>query len=251
MSKKQVKKQEPLEMLKVFTPARIGLGRVGSAMPLKAYQEFKLAHAHARDAVYSELDIDTLTGSLTKFKIPVLHLHSAAAYREQYLQRPDLGRKLNDESAEDIKNYHSDCHLAIIIADGLSAAAVNDNTIQLLEELIPALRSEKLRLCPVVLVEQGRVAIADEIAYALGAKLSLILIGERPGLSAADSVGAYLTYEPKPGLTDEARNCVSNIRPQGLSSNAAAKKIFYLIMEAFKLKLSGLNLKDNQGLLNG
>jgi len=249
MGNKEIQKLHLLQPLKAFTPARIGLGRVGSAIPLKAFQEFKLAHAHARDAVYSELDADVLTKDLEQFDLPVLNLHSAAAYREQYLQRPDLGRKLNEESAEEIKRYNFDCDVAVVIADGLSATAVNNNTITLLQLIVPMLVSANFRLAPIVLVKQGRVAIGDEIAYALGAKLSLILIGERPGLSAADSVGAYLTYAPKPGLTDESRNCVSNIRPQGLNSTAAAKKIFYIIQEAFKSKQTGVGLKDNEGLL--
>lgn len=249
MAKDEIKKQDPLQELKAYTPARIGLGSVGSAIPLKAFQEFKLAHAHARDAVYSELDVDDLASGLEQFGLPIISLHSAAAYREQYLQRPDLGRKLDEESAEEIKNYQSPCDVAIVIADGLSATAVNNNTIQLLQILMPMLDAVKLRPAPITLVKQGRVAIADEITYALGAKLSLILIGERPGLSAADSVGAYLTYGPRPGLTDEARNCISNIRPSGLNSEAAAKKIFYLIQEALKRKQTGIALKDNAGLL--
>lgn len=250
MDKGKIEKHNPLQPLKAFTPARIALGRAGSAIPLKAFQEFKLAHAHARDAVYSELNVEDLIAGLAQFGLPILHVHSAAAYREQYLQRPDLGRKLNEESAEEIKNYHSPCDIAIIIADGLSANAVNNNIIPLLKLLVPMLNSVKLRLAPITLVKQGRVAIGDEIAYALGAKLSLILIGERPGLSAADSVGAYITYNPKPGLTDESRNCISNIRPQGFNSAAAAKKIFYIVQEAFKSKLTGIGLKDNEGLLN-
>jgi ethanolamine ammonia-lyase small subunit len=250
MKNEELAKADLLQLLKAFTPARISLGRVGSGIPLKAFQEFKLAHAHARDAVYSELDVDSLTDKIAQFELPVLHLHSAASYREQYLQRPDLGRKLNEESAQEVKNYSSPCDVAIIIADGLSATAVNNNALPLLQELIPSVSSVKLKLSPIVLVKQGRVAIADEIACALGAQLSLILIGERPGLSAADSVGAYITYRPMPGLTDESRNCVSNIRPQGLNSTIAAKKIFYIIQEAFIRKLSGVELKDNEGLLN-
>jgi ethanolamine ammonia-lyase small subunit len=251
MGKNGIEKPDPLQALKAFTPARIGLGRIGSGIPLKAFQEFKLAHAHARDAVYSELDVDGLKAGLEQFCLPLITLHSAAAYREQYLQRPDLGRKLDEASAEEIKNYHLPCDVAIIIADGLSATAVNSNTNQLLQLLVPMLRSVKLGLAPITLVKQGRVAIGDEIAYALGAKLCLILIGERPGLSAADSVGAYITYAPKPVLTDESRNCISNIRPRGLNSAAAAKKIFYIIQEAFKSKLTGIGLKDNEGLLQG
>jgi ethanolamine ammonia-lyase small subunit len=247
--KDDIEKPNLLKALKAFTPARIGLGRVGSGIPLKAFQEFKLAYAHARDAVYSELDVDGLKAGIEQFGLPLITLHSAAAYREQYLQRPDLGRKIDETSADEIKNYHSPCDVAIIIADGLSATAVNSNTIQLLQLLVPMLAAVKLTLAPITLVKQGRVAIGDEITYALGAKLSLILIGERPGLSAADSVGAYITYAPKPGLTDESRNCISNIRPSGLSSKAAAQKIFYLIQEAFKRKQTGISLKDNEGLL--
>ena len=250
MDEEKIEKHNLLQPLKAFTPARIALGRTGSAIPLKAFQEFKLAHAHARDAVYSELNVEDLLTGLKQFDVPRLQVHSAAAYREQYLQRPDLGRKLNEESVDEIKNYHSPCDVAIIIADGLSANAVNSNTIPLLKLLVPMLNAVKLRLAPITLVKQGRVAIGDEIAYALGAKLSLILIGERPGLSAADSVGAYITYNPKPGLTDESRNCISNIRPQGLNRAAAAKKIFYIVQEAFKSKLNGIGLKDNEGLLN-
>lgn len=238
-----------LEPLKGLTPARIGLGRVGPGIPLKAFQAFKLAHAHARDAVYSELDVDGLTQKLSAFNLPVIQLRSCAAYREQYMQRPDLGRKLNEESAEEIKNYHATYDVAIIIADGLSAMAVNNQAFALTALLLNLFQGANLRPAPLTLVKQGRVAIADEIGYALGAKLSLIIIGERPGLSSGDSAGVYITYQPKPGLTDEVRNCVSNIHAQGLSSDVAAKKIFYLIQEAFNNKQTGIALKDNQGLL--
>ncbi len=238
-----------MEPLRSLTPARIGLGRVGTSIPLKAFQAFKLAHAHARDAVYSELDVDGLTEKLGNFNIPVVQLHSCATYREQYLQRPDLGRKLNEESAEEIKSYQATYDVAIIIADGLSAMAVNNQALPLTKLLLDLLRGANLRPAPLTLVKQGRVAIADEIGYALGAKLSLIIIGERPGLSSGDSAGVYITYQPKPGLTDEVRNCVSNIHAQGLGSAIAAKKIFYLVQEAFKTKQTGIALKDNQGLL--
>ncbi|WPU91063.1 ethanolamine ammonia-lyase subunit EutC [Mucilaginibacter sabulilitoris] len=242
---------EPLKALQEFTPARIAIGRVGTSIPLKQSLEFKLAHAHARDAVYSELDINSLTAGLEPFDLPVLHLYSRVIDRRQYLQRPDLGRKLNDDSVELLQDHHTENDIAIIIADGLSATAVNNNTIGLLKVLIPQLSAVHLKLAPLCLVEQGRVAIGDDIGHGLKAKLSLILIGERPGLSSADSLGAYITYKPKPGLTDESRNCVSNVRPGGLSYPKAAKKIFYLISEAFKLQLSGVGLKDNAGLLEG
>jgi ethanolamine ammonia-lyase small subunit len=242
--------EDPLSQLKEFTTARIGIGRTGISIPLKQSLAFKLAHAHARDAVYSELDIDKLSADLKQFELPVLLLHSRAAYREQYLQRPDLGRQL-DESSVELLNDHSNnaVDIVIIIADGLSATAVNHNAIGLLKILIPQLQSAGLKYAPVCLAKQGRVAIADDIGMHLKAKLSLILIGERPGLSSADSMGAYITFGPRPGLTDESRNCISNIRPGGLAFKPASKKIFYLIQESFKRKLSGVELKDNAGLL--
>ncbi|MES2375810.1 MAG: ethanolamine ammonia-lyase subunit EutC [Bacteroidota bacterium] len=248
--KKVIKSTDLLVGMRAFTDARIAIGRAGTSIPLKQSLEFKLAHAHARDAVYSELDITILTDSLKQFDLPILHLHSQAGYREQYLQRPDLGRKLSEESLASLQGHRQSTDIAIIIADGLSATAINTNAVSLLKVLIPMLQSVNLKLADLVLVEQGRVAIADEIASALHAKLSLIVIGERPGLSSADSMGVYLTYSPKPGLTDELRNCVSNIRPAGLSYKQAAKKIFYLVQEAFKRKLSGVELKDNAGLLH-
>ncbi|MEZ2335752.1 ethanolamine ammonia-lyase subunit EutC [Mucilaginibacter sp. RCC_168] len=238
-----------LKALQEFTPARIAIGRVGTSIPLKQSLAFKLAHAYARDAVYSELDINNLTDLLKLRGLAVLHLQSRVGYREQYLQRPDMGRRLNQESIDLLQGYRAETDIAIIIADGLSATAVNKNSLELLNVLIPQLTVAGFKLAPISLVEQGRVAIGDDIGYGLNARLSLILIGERPGLSSADSLGVYLTYGPKPGLTDEARNCVSNIRPGGLSYTKAAKKIFYLISEAFKRKSSGVMLKDNAGLL--
>jgi len=243
--KKEILQIDPLTFLKEFTAARIAIGRVGNSIPIKQSLEFKLAHAHARDAVYSELDTEGLSDSLNAFGLPILHLHSNALTRHKYLKRPDHGRQLIEDSAEQLKVYNTSFDIAIVIADGLSATAVNENAFALLEILIPVLSAAKLKLAPLCLVEQGRVAIGDDIGYGLNAKLSIILIGERPGLSAADSMGAYLTYNPKPGLTDESRNCVSNIRPQGLKAKPAADKIFYLIMEAFKRKLTGVGLKDD------
>jgi ethanolamine ammonia-lyase small subunit len=248
--KKVIKSADLLVGMRAFTDARIAIGRAGTSIPLKQSLEFKLAHAHARDAVYSELDISTLTDNLKQFGLPILHLHSQGGYREQYLQRPDLGRKLSDASKTELQNHTQSTDIAIIIADGLSATAINTNAVNLLKVLIPMLQSVNLKLADLVLVEQARVAIADEIAHALKAKLSLIIIGERPGLSSADSMGVYLTYNPKPGLTDELRNCISNIRPAGLTCEQASKKIFYLVQEAFKRKLSGVEIKDNAGLLH-
>jgi ethanolamine ammonia-lyase small subunit len=237
--------------LREFTAARIAIGRTGNSIPMNQLLDFKLAHAHARDAVYSELDIDGITDSIKQFKLPVFYLQSKATNRAQYLTRPDFGRTLNDESVAELTTYNGlETDVAIIIADGLSAMAVNQFAVVMLQYLVPKLIDAGLKLAPITLVEQGRVAIADEIGYAFNTNLSLILIGERPGLSSPDSMGAYLTFKPKHGLTDESRNCISNIRPEGLHPAAAADKIFYLITEALKRKLTGVDLKDNHGLLN-
>lgn len=240
---------EHINPLKSFTNARIGIGLVGTTVPLKHSLEFKLAHAHARDAVYSLLDTEKLFVKLKSFELPVLHLRSCAANRSQYLHRPDLGRKLDQQSLDSLKDQ-GNFDVAIIIADGLSATAVNEHIVGLLTQLIPRLSGAGLKIAPLCLVEQARVAIGDDIGHGLHAKLTILLIGERPGLSAADSLGAYLTYQPKSGLTDESRNCVSNIRPLGLKFKAAADKIFYLAQQALQRKLSGVALKDNAGLLD-
>jgi len=240
---------EPLSFLKEFTNARIAIGSTGTSIPIKQSLEFKLAHAHARDAVYSVMDTEALADELMQFNLPVLHLHSQAHNREHYLQRPDLGRLLDEISVNRLADQLSNSGIVFILADGLSATAINHNALALLKLLIPKLLAAKHKLAPLCLVEQGRVAIGDSIAAELGASLSVVLIGERPGLSAADSMGAYLTYQPRPGLKDDSRNCISNIRPEGLPIAAAADKLFYLIQEACRLKLSGVGLKDNEGLL--
>lgn len=237
-----------LAQLREFTTARIAIGRAGNAIPLKQSMAFKLAHAHARDAVYSSLNIELLLDKLKIFGLPLLHLHSQAANRQKYLKRPDLGRRLDDNCKVQLKDYH-DADIAIIIADGLSAEAVNENATGLLKILIPKLIAADLSIRCICLTEQARVAIGDDIADSLNAGFSIVLIGERPGLSAADSMGAYLTYKPKPGFTDESRNCVSNIRKHGMSYKQAADKIFYLVSESFRRKLSGVALKDNESLL--
>ncbi|WBA43217.1 ethanolamine ammonia-lyase subunit EutC [Hymenobacter canadensis] len=219
-------------------------------MPLHEALAFRLAHAHARDAVYSTLDLPRLTAGLTALALPVQPVRSRAATREQYLQRPDYGRQLARESRQLQDTAAPEAaDVALILADGLSATAVNEHALPLLHELLPKLRQAGFRLAPVVLAEQARVALSDEIGELLGARLALMLIGERPGLSAPHSLGAYLTYAPRPGRTDEARNCVSNIRPEGLPYAAAADKLFYLVQESLRRQLSGVALKDEMGLL--
>lgn len=236
---------DPWSGLKAFTNARIALGSTGVAAPLKEILDFRLCHAHARDAVYSVLKIDELTQSLQQFQLPVIHVYSLARDRTDYLQRPDHGRKLNNGSVNKIESESSSADVAIIIADGLSAIAINEHAVPVLSKLIPLIRRSGFTIAPLVIAEQSRVAIADEIGSLLNAKLSLILIGERPGLSSPDSMGAYITYRPSPGLTDESRNCVSNIRPEGLSYDLAAEKLTKLIQASLQLKLSGILLKED------
>ncbi|MBO9661178.1 MAG: ethanolamine ammonia-lyase subunit EutC [Chitinophagaceae bacterium] len=229
--------------LRKFTPARIALGHTGGVLPLKETLALKLAHAHARDAIYAKLS-DSLTDQLRGFNLPLIRSESMAKNREQYLLDPGLGRMLDQATIDISKNDPVPGGIVIIISDGLSAKAVNNHIIPLLSELIPKLQLAKLNINSLVIVEHGRVAIADDIGDWSKADLSLILLGERPGLTVADSLGAYLTYKPKPGLTDESRNCISNIHPGGLSYSAAADKITYLINEAFRIGQSGVALKD-------
>jgi ethanolamine ammonia-lyase small subunit len=237
------------EALREFTDARIALGRTGSSIPIQRELEFKLAHAHARDAVHSILDTELLIKGLQQFGLPVLTVTSRAPTRQIYLQRPDLGRLPDEESENKVTEFSSPNDIALMIADGLSATAINLNVVPLLKELLPKLATSGFRPGPLTIVKHGRVAIGDAIAHGLKSTIALILIGERPGLSAADSVGAYITYDPRPGLTDESRNCISNIRPRGLSFEKASEKILYIVSQAMTRKLSGTSLKDNAGLL--
>ncbi|TGD81880.1 ethanolamine ammonia-lyase subunit EutC [Hymenobacter wooponensis] len=241
---------DPWSGLREFTAARIALGRVGTSVPLQEALAFRLAHADARDAVYSELSLAPLTSGLEQLGVPVCAVRSQAENRPQYLQRPDLGRQLHPESRALLQGQAPErADIAIILADGLSARAVQEHAVPVLQLLLPKLQAAGFTVAPVVMAEQGRVAISDEIGQLLHAQLSLILIGERPGLSSPHSLGAYFTYNPRPGLTDEARNCVSNIRPEGLGYALAADKLFFLLQEALRRQLSGIGLKDEMGLL--
>jgi ethanolamine ammonia-lyase small subunit len=242
--------RDPWQSLSNFTQARIALGRTGISVPLKETLQFKLAHAHARDAVYSALNTSSIISKLQSLEYDPLLLHSRAADRNQYLQRPDLGRRLDDDSVKKLIELEKQpISVAIIIADGLSANAIQHHALPLLQLLLHQLNKAEISFAPICIVEQARVAIGDEIASLLKAELSIILIGERPGLTAADSMGAYITYAPKVGLTDENRNCISNIRLEGLNYQLATDKIFYLISESLRLKLSGVSLKDDARLI--
>jgi ethanolamine ammonia-lyase small subunit len=237
---------DPWAGLKKFTAARIALGRTGTAEPLQAMLQFRLAHAHARDAVYATLEQQALLDALQQLQQPCFVLHSEAANRHEYLQYPHRGRQLNASSVEQLKAFNSTGYdVCIAMADGLSATAINTHAIPVLKKLLPLIDKAGLSLAPVCLAEQGRVAIGDEIGWLLKAKLVVILIGERPGLSSPDSLGAYLTFRPQPGLTDESRNCISNIRPEGLHYDIAAEKLFFLIRESLRLQISGVGLKDD------
>lgn len=248
MDKPPVDPQNPLLELRRLTPARIALGRTGTSMPTSAQLDFQYAHAQARDAVHLPFDHMGLSSQLAERGRECLLLHSAATDRNSYLQRPDLGRKLNDESAQTLRDYAlshpGGVDLAIVVADGLSALAVHRHTLPFLARMEEQTAVEGWSLSPVILVEQGRVAVADEIGELLGAKMVVILIGERPGLSSPDSLGLYFTYNPKVGLTDAYRNCISNVRLEGLSYGMAAHRLLYLMREACRRQLSGVSLKD-------
>ncbi|MDB5980632.1 MAG: ethanolamine ammonia-lyase, light chain [Pseudomonas sp.] len=246
------KELNPWLDLRRLTPARIALGRTGTSLPTSAQLDFQYAHAQARDAVHLPFDHTGLRAQLAERGRETLLLHSAAADRHSYLQRPDLGRRLNQASAQRLHDY-AQAHpggvdLAIVVADGLSSLAVHRHTLPFLDRLEEHIAAEGWSVSPVILVEQGRVAVADEVGELLGAKMVVILIGERPGLSSPDSLGLYFTYAPKIGLTDAYRNCISNVRLEGLSYGMAAHRLLYLMREACRRQLSGVNLKDETQL---
>jgi ethanolamine ammonia-lyase small subunit len=234
--------------LRDYTSARVELGRAGVSLPTRALLEFQLAHAKARDAVHLPLAVNSLVLELKQKGIDSVSLSSAARNRDEYLKRPDLGRRLSDDSRARLAGLRSEYDAAFVIADGLSALAVHRHAAPLLDLL---LRDLDWRIAPVAIVEQGRVAIGDEIGEALGARMVVVLIGERPGLSSPDSLGAYLTWQPRPGRTDAERNCVSNIRAEGLSYEVAAHKLLFLMNESRRLKLSGVGLKENARSVGG
>lgn len=242
----EINKADQWQFLQNYTPARIARGRVGHSLPTAELLKFQADHAQARDAVYSELKVlDLFQALLSTFNLEVLRLQSEVKSRSQYLQRPDLGRTINQASRKILlEEDASESDICFVIADGLSATAVNEHAFPFLNHLIPKLQTENWEIAPICIVEQGRVAIADEIGFLLKASIVIILIGERPGLTSPDSVGAYITYQPQLGLTDESRNCVSNIRPEGLNYELASEKIFYLLNEIKVKKISGVQLKD-------
>jgi ethanolamine ammonia-lyase small subunit len=236
----------PWQALRHLTPARIALGRSGVSVPTAEQLDFQLDHARARDAVHAPLDASVLAGVLRAMGHACLRLHSVAPDRRTYLQRPDLGRML-DAASRALLRPAADgdgVDLALVIADGLSAQAIEQNAAPFLERLYARLAPEAWSLAPPVIVNQGRVAVGDEVGALLGARAVLVLIGERPGLSSSDSMGLYLTWAPRVGRTDAERNCISNVRPAGLDYGAAAGKAHYLLTQARQRGASGTVLKD-------
>lgn len=249
----------PWAGLRQFTDARIALGRSGVSLPTAPQLAFQLAHAQARDAVHRGLDVARLADGLAvawpDAPPPCLLLHSAAADRSQYLQRPDLGRRLDAASLEVLSQLYRPAFaddvvqdrpydLALVVADGLSALAIEQNAAPFLYALHQRMAGEGWRVAPLCIAQQARVAIGDDIGQALGAKAVVVLIGERPGLSSPDSMGLYLTWMPRVGLSDASRNCISNVRPAGLAYADAAVKLHYLLAQARQRQLSGVALKD-------
>jgi ethanolamine ammonia-lyase small subunit len=250
---------DPWLGLRRFTSARIGLGHSGISQSTSAQLAFQLAHARARDAVHEGLDAAALAGSLARawpgssgLPLPLV-LHSAAADRNVYLQRPDRGRRLDEPSRDRLRvlcgepAHEPTYDLAVVVADGLSGRAVAQNAAPFLQALRPRLEAATWTLAPLCIVEQGRVAIGDEVGELFGARLVIVLIGERPGLSSPDSMGIYITWAPRVGLTDERRNCISNVRPEGLMVEEAARKLHVLLSEARRRELTGVQLKDETG----
>jgi ethanolamine ammonia-lyase small subunit len=239
------------EALRKFTQARIGLGRAGHAVPTREHLRFQLDHARARDAVHWAWHLEKFGQDLKKSKIPSTALQTAVKDRTQYLTRPDLGRTLNPACAKKLTNKPKRrTEIAIIVSNGLSSSAVENHGHAFVTRLWRELKDEGRVLSPVCLVDNARVALSDDIGRRLGAEIALMILGERPGLSSFDSLALYLTYHPQPGNTDAQRNCVSNIRPpEGLSYESAVKKTLFLVNESLRRKLSGVDLKEEAGLL--
>ena len=242
--------RDPWAPLRQLTVARIGLERSGASLATRPLLDFRLAHARARDAVHEPLDQARLVTDLAELGLPVLTVTSLVEDRQHYLMRPDLGRRLTADAEAALAAYGSHAHdVVLVVADGLSARAVQTHAAPLLAQALPTLRAEGWRIAPLVVARHGRVAIGDPIAAALRADIVAVLIGERPGLSAPDSMGAYLTWRPGPQTTDAARNCISNIRPEGVGYADAAFTLLHLLRAMRSHRLSGVRLKDDSDRL--
>lgn len=262
----------PWSVLRALTPARIGLGRTGISLPTAVQLDFQLAHAQARDAVHRALDVQALCAEVEALGLATVPLHSAASGRAVYLQRPDLGRQLGAASRELLERLRgerqsaggsggagsavstasadsaggAEFDVAFVMVDGLSSLAVQRHAAPLLAAVLPRL-GKGWSVAPVAVVEQGRVAVGDGIGELLDTRLVVVMIGERPGLSSPDSLGLYLTWAPRTGRSDAERNCISNVRPEGLSYDDAAARLVYLLVEARRRGITGVALKDESG----
>jgi ethanolamine ammonia-lyase small subunit len=237
-----------LRDLRDLTPARVGLGRAGASMPTEALLGFTLDHARARDAVHAGFDVPAAVAGLSGLGVQPVQVSSQVRDRKDYLRRPDLGRILDPASKHLLESHNgSACRLAIVIGDGLSPSAINAHAVELVRSLIARLAADGIQIDAAVVASGARVALGDEIGAILGARMIVMLIGERPGLSAPDSLGAYLTFAPRPGLSDAERNCVSNIHGSGLGYDDAALRIAWLIREGLARQITGVALKDESG----
>ncbi|MBI1203022.1 MAG: ethanolamine ammonia-lyase subunit EutC [Rhodopseudomonas sp.] len=238
--------------LRRLTAARIGLPRTGASLATAPLLDFRLAHAQARDAVHAVLDVSALMVALQPLGLPALTLASAAADKHSFLMRPDLGRRLTVESRGTLTaraTGNAACYdIVFVISDGLSARAVQSHAAPTLRETVPVLAAAGWRIAPLVIVRHGRVAIGDQIAGELRADCVIMLIGERPGLSAPDSMGAYITWRPDEGTSDADRNCISNIRPDGIGYNEAGFKLVHMLQAIKARRISGVQLKDESDL---
>ncbi|RLM24868.1 ethanolamine ammonia-lyase [Brenneria alni] len=233
------------EALREFTAARIALGRTGASLPTSELLKFGMAHAQARDAVHQAFDSETLARQLEREGLKTLTVYSAAESREQYLCRPDLGRRLADSSRTLLSAASGKpADLLVVVGDGLSSKAVHRQALPLITALLPYLSQLGLSLAPIVLAHQSRVALGDDIGECLQAKAVAILIGERPGLSSPDSLSVYMTWGPHTRRLESERNCISNIRPEGLDYPLAAFKLAWLLEQSFQRRVSGVQLKD-------
>ena len=237
-----------LRDLRRLTPARVGLGRSGAGMPTDALLAFTLDHARARDAVHAAFDVAALMQGLGALGLEPQEVRSRVRDRKEYLRRPDLGRTLDEDSRHALAARHgAPCALAVVIGDGLSPAAVNIHAIELVRHLVPRLATETIEIGCTLVASGARVALGDEIGAIIGARMLVMLIGERPGLSTPHSLGAYLTFAPKPGRSDAERNCISNIHSAGLGYDEAASKIAWLVREGLAREVTGVALKDESG----
>ena len=240
--------QDPFGFLKEFTNARIALGRAGGSLPTQAVLDFRMAHARARDAVHLAFEAEDLGARLEARGWPTVRVTSAAPDRRSFLQRPDLGRQLDKISSQRLAALPGVAigyNVVFVIGEGLSPLAVHRHALPLLEHVLPQLAAEGWCIAPFVVASQARVALGDEVGSALSAFMVVMLIGERPGLSSPDSLGVYLTFDPRPGRMDSERNCLSNIRPEGMNYQFAAHKLLYLMRESRRRRISGVLLKDD------